>query len=323
LVLDFSFIFVVLKNIPLIMENNTQPVKSGKSTGLLILLIIIIIGLGAAIVILYTKVKNTEVDLSGVTEMKVEIENQKNDLTLQLQNLATEYDSIKTNNDTMRAKLDEQKLRIKGLLSLNASNIEKIRLYKKELETLRHIMRSYIVQIDSLNTRNKYLVAENFEVRSKLQAATNNNIALKQEKDDLSSKVKKASVLQAKNIQVQLLNKRGKEKANLKRITKIKTAFTLRENSVIPAGPRMVYIRILRPDNVMLTAPEEGVFDYQGEKLAFTAKREVEYENKDIEMCIYWDNNNQLIVGKYSLEIYSEGNLIGISSFEVEKGGLW
>ena len=60
--------------------------------------------------------------------------------------------------------LEKERTRIVKLLSINASNVQLIKKYKSEITTMREIMKSYIVQIDSLNTRNKILVAENTEI---------------------------------------------------------------------------------------------------------------------------------------------------------------
>ncbi|HQH41095.1 MAG TPA: hypothetical protein PK825_05070, partial [Bacteroidales bacterium] len=75
---------------------------------------------------------------------------------------------------------EAQQDRIKKLLAINATNVEKINLYKKELVTLREIMKSYIVQIDSLNRRNMQLVEENEEVKERLDQARKSNEELTQ-----------------------------------------------------------------------------------------------------------------------------------------------
>ena len=64
--------------------------------------------------------------------------------------------------------LQKQKNKIVQLLSVNASNVQLIKKYKSEITTMREIMKSYIVQIDSLNTRNKMLVSENTEIKQQI-----------------------------------------------------------------------------------------------------------------------------------------------------------
>jgi flagellar basal body-associated protein FliL len=299
------------------MEDNSM--NNSKNRGLTILLVVLIFILLGALAVMYSKYTDQQNSLGSMGDMQKEIESQKNDLTKQLTNMLTQYDSMKTNNDTINTKLEAEKSKVKKLLSLNASNVEKIRLYKKELETLRTIMRSYIVQIDSLNQKNQKLAYENVDVRGKLDKARNENLQLTDQKEKLTSKVKVASVITAKDIMVTSLNKRSKEKAKASRVAKIKVCFTLRENNVAEAGSKIVYVRISRPDNQLLVSPDNGTFNFQGQPINYTARREVNYENKDVDLCIFWDNNGQLPAGNYTVDIFSEGNLIGSTTFALEK----
>ena len=248
---------------------------------------------------------------------KEALEDQKQSLSKELKDMNVEYDALKTDNDSMNHKIEDQQKKIKGLLAVQASNIEKIVLYKKELGTLRDIMKSYIVQIDSLNKRNEVLVEENQDVKSKLSDARTKNETLSQEKDDLSSKVDQASTLSAKNITTLALNKRGKETEKVDRVVKLKACFTIRENAIAKAGTKTVYIRLTRPDNMVLATSEQNTFDYEGQNVVYSEKRDVEYENKDVDMCIFWDNQNNLIPGAYSVDIFTDGKLIGSSTFSL------
>jgi len=81
------------------------------------------------------------------------------------------------------------------------------------------------------------------------------------------------------------------------------------------AGYKTVYLRIQRPDSIILSGPEAVVFPVDETKLVCSAKREVEYLNKDLDMCIYWNNDGSLIPGKYNVYLYLEGYQIGQSSF--------
>ncbi len=247
------------------------------------------------------------------------IEERKTELEGELMNLHDEYDNLKTTNDSINIKLEEEQEKIQRLLSLNRSNAQKIKLYSKELTTLREVMRSYIVQIDSLNRRNQFLMAENVEVKNKLKDTETKKQELEEEKENLTNKVSMASILNAKQIDVVPMNRRSKEKYKINKIEKIKTCFTLRENPIIEPGIKTVYLRIERPDNVVLSNSDAELIQIGDDQLAYTASRDVTYENKDVDMCIYWDNaNDQLIDGSYEIYLYESGNLIGNSTFELK-----
>ena len=201
---------------------------------------------------------------------------------------------------------------------MQASDAEKIRKYKDELETLRKVMRSYIVQIDSLNTRNRALTEENVQVKEQLTTATTQNVVLSEELEINKTQVQLAKVLSAKNIAVEPQNKGGKANTKVNKVTKIKVCFTVRENAVAAAGSKDVFLRIIRPDEVVLPAGAGETFDFKGEQVIYSAKRQLEYENKDIDMCIFWDKNADLIAGTYTIILYSEGYEIGSASFTLK-----
>lgn len=297
------------------MENNleTKP-KSGK--GLTILLTIIALILLAAVVVLFYRLNDTK---KQANETEKYLETQKKSLTTELQDLIGEYDNLKGNNDSLNTKLSEQQEKIKKLLSYQASNVQKITLYEKELKTLREVLKSYIAQVDSLSNQNQQLVKENTDVKGKLDVARDENTKLSVEKEDLSSKVQKAAVITASNIAVTPLNKRGKDEDKSTRITKIKVCFTLRENAIAAAGTKDVFIRITRPDDMVLAYSESDVFTFQGEQIVYSAKRQVEYDNKDLDVCIFWDNNNKIITGTYTVDIFTDGALIGTTKFTIKK----
>jgi FtsZ-binding cell division protein ZapB len=246
------------------------------------------------------------------------VEEQKNSLAKDLNNMMVEYDNLKTNNDSMNMKISVQQDHIHKLLQIQASNLEKIRLYKNELVTLRTVLRSYIVQIDSLNQRNQILSSENKDVKGRLSEAQKSNEKLAFEKENLSSKVKTAAVLSAKNISVVALNKRGKDTDKANKTAKLRTCFTLRENSVADAGAKTIYLRILRPDRSVLTSSQDNVVRANGAEITYSSRREIEYDNKDVDMCIYWDNNDNLPQGTYFIELYAEGKMIGSSTFALK-----
>ncbi|HEX3009124.1 MAG TPA: hypothetical protein VHO90_16090 [Bacteroidales bacterium] len=297
------------------MENSFEnKPKSGK--GLTILLTIIALILLSAVVVLFYRLNDTK---KQATETEQYLETQKKSLTNELQDLIGEYDALKTNNDTLNQKLTEQQDKIKKLLNVQASSIQKIRLYEKELKTLRDVLKSYIAQVDSLTTKNQQLIQENVDVKSRLDVARDENVKLSTEKDDLSSKVQKAAVITTSNIAVTPLNKRGKDEDKSTRITKLRVCFTLRENAIAPAGSKEVYIRITRPDEMVLAYSESDVFEFQGQQIVYSAKRQVEYENKDLDVCVFWDSNATLIVGTYTVDIFTDGALIGTSKFTIKK----
>lgn len=317
-----TFVNINRKSNNLIMENTenqvsgTGPRNIKSNKGLTILLSIIILALVALSIVLYTRNKQQKAES---TELQQVLEEDKKSVQKELQDLLGEYDGLKTTNDSMNRMIAGQQEKIKKLLNINAVNAGVIAKYRKELTTLRDVLKSYIAQVDSLNTRNQALVQENVEVKTNLEQARNENLRINQEKDQLSSKVQKAAVITTSNIVVTPLNKRNKEENKVKNMLKLRVCFTLRENAIASAGTKTVYLRITRADGQVLAYSSSDVFDFQGQQIAYSAKREVEYDNKDIDVCIFWDNNNQLSVGTYTIDLFTDGNLIGSTKFDIKK----
>jgi uncharacterized phage infection (PIP) family protein YhgE len=209
--------------------------------------------------------------------------------------------------------------KIKKLLRYQAGDAEKIKKYREELETLRKVMRNYIVQIDSLNTRNKLLSSENTEIRQQISQVRSTNTELSKVKEELSAKVDVASIIQAKNIAAVSLNKKRKETTRINLLDKLRICFTLRENPLAQAGQKDVYMRVIRPDSLVVTSSPDNLFEYKGNKIIYSATRQVDYMNQDIEVCIFLDNNGDFVVGNYSVELYLADNIIGRTNFMLSK----
>jgi len=247
---------------------------------------------------------------------------EKANLALELDNMIQEYDDMKTDNDSLNVQLQMEQDKIKQMLDevrrVKATNIQLIAKYKKELGTLRKIMRGYIVQIDSLNTLNIHLMDENVKVKQQYTQAKQDYESLSEKTDDLSEQVEIASVIQTENLEAIAINVRSKEVTKAKKVDKFKVCMTLDENPIASPGLKDVFVRISRPDELVLASSADDLFTVNGEQFVFSAKRQVEYQNVDIDLCIYWQNNQELLSGTYLVDVYTEENLIGSTSIDLK-----
>lgn len=295
-------------------ETNHSP-KSKASLLMLITIILLVISNLFFIYKFYTMRKDkvyVQVELKNTENEKLQIEEQLKDMLYQ-------YNTLKTDNAKISAELDQEKNKIKELLdeikNIKSANAYQINQYKKELRTLREIMRSYIVQIDSLNTRNKLLTEENRKVKTDFQKVVTEKEDLYQKKQELEQKVEIASTLRAINIASIAVNDKAKEVSRAKRASKIRVCFTLTENAIVKPGNRFVYIRIARPNKEILPNPEGDFFTFMEDSILYSAKREIDYQNKDVDMCIYWSNDGSLTAGVYNVDIFCDGKQIGSDTF--------
>lgn len=253
------------------------------------------------------------------TEIQNQLIAEKDTIASNLKNIMYEYAVLETDNETIKQKLAEEQERAAKLYDelrkVKQVSYSKIKEYQKELGTLRAIMKDMVKEIDSLNTLNQQLIAENIKVRQEFTMSQKTVETLEKRTEELSSTVSKGSVIRVRDIIPLPINRRGNEVTRASRVEKIQTCFTLSENSIAKAGNRRVYIRILGPDGFILAKSNTDLFEFDGERIVFSASREVDYQNRDVEMCIFYDNNGELISGKYQVTIYLDGYMVGVGEF--------
>ncbi len=246
-----------------------------------------------------------------------EISAQKDSIQTELNHMVAGYDSLKTDNDTLNQNLTIARTRVRDLLTeveqTKRISFEKITMYQKEVTTLRGIMRDYIVQIDSLNRKNQMLLAENQEVKEQYKRSETEKQQLNQEKSELEQNLQRAAMLEARDLTVTGLNDRNKETKFAKRSDLIQVNFTLSKNITAKRGAKNIYIRIMRPNQLLLSKSPDDLFKFEDLKIQFSAMREVNYEGNELPVSIYWDNKGEpeLTPGEYDIAIFADGNNIG------------
>ena len=287
--------------------------KNKTSKGIVVLLIIVVLGLAAAIGVMLSKLSDQRKDAAEKQEI---FESYRISLERDLTDLQGQFGELQTNNDSLMTLAGEQQERITRLLAIQADNTYRIRLYQNELETLRGVLRSFVVQIDSLNQSNEALRSERIELTRNLAAERTQRERITEERDRMTSTVQLAQILSAADIVVTGLNNRGRETPRVRNVDKLQICFTVRENPVAAAGDRIFYIVIIAPGNRPLTNAANSSFQMQNnEFIVYTDRRDMTYENRDIDFCIYTDNNGRLTEGNYTIRVYCDGYLVGSSTF--------
>ncbi|MBO5720467.1 MAG: hypothetical protein IKU59_02960 [Bacteroidales bacterium] len=259
---------------------------------------------------------------------QVAIEEERRALEAEYANLAFEYDQFEgskmyINNDTLIKQLENEKLKVQRLLeelrTTKASNAQRIEELKKELSTLRSVMKGYLIQIDSLNSLNQRLEKENKIVTSKYQEATKTATMLQKDKEELTHQVTLASKLDAVAISVKTLNRREKETSKIGKIEHIKINFSIAKNITAKPGERFVYARIVKPDNDVLIKNRADVFSYEDSEINYSIKKLIAYDSEETPVDMYWKVEEFLDAGTYRVEIFADGDMIGKKSFTLEK----
>ncbi|MCC8198149.1 MAG: hypothetical protein LIP06_06105 [Tannerellaceae bacterium] len=281
----------------------------------MIVLVLIIAGGGYYI---FHQKKQMEDLVQGFELDKEALEDEFNELSLQ-------YEGYKfsVSNDSLVALLTTEQEKVQRLLeelrTVKATNSRRINELNKELATLRRIMRGYVIQIDSLNRENEQLKVEKQQAVRQYQQAASTAAQLTKEKEKLTERVTMASRLDATAISVTPVNGRGKTVKKIKQMEQFVVNFTLAKNITAPVGEKMIYVRIMKPDDDILLKSRGDMFPFEGKEIHYSMKRMVEYDGEELPVTMYWNIEEFLSPGTYRVDIFADGNLIGRKNFELDK----
>lgn len=282
----------------------------GGSSKTLITVLVIVAAILAAILIYVTVSKGML-----VKELKIE----KADLTEQIVNLQQDFATLSSDYDSINSQLDSSREEISQLVEriqkTEATNRAKIRQYEKELGTLRSIMRNYIVQIDSLNTLNHKLTVDAAKARRETASVKKANAELQKTVEDLSEKVQTGSIVLGRNIKAVAHNKNSKVVDRSSATVRILTTLTLSENNLAEKGAFRVYVAITDPSGTLLTNSESRTCVLNGEEIATSASREIDYEGNEIDLSIFFNSDAPFSKGIYNVQIMSERSVLGSTQF--------
>jgi len=249
---------------------------------------------------------------------------EKDSIASELTRMASGYDSLRSQNDSLNQTISYAQTKVKDLLSevdqVKNVSYQQITKYRQEVTTLRDIMRNYIIQIDSLNQKNQRLMADISDVKQEVTDVKSANQQLESDKKKLEQTVNLAAQMEATDLKATGITAKGKEQIKASKIEKVKIDFILSKNLTAKRGAKNIYVRIQRPDQILLMKSDKDIFRFEDMKIPYSVMREVEYEGSDVPVSIYWDNSNEspLIPGKYTVDVFADGRNIGTTVFEVK-----
>lgn len=293
-------------------NTNTQNSKNRRNNIIVIALSVILV---VMIVLFFMQRRQNQMVIGDIRA-------EKDSIQQELTQIVAGYDLLKTENDTINEQLFLAQNKVRDLLveveQTKRVSYEKINEYQKQVTTLRGIMRDFVVQIDSLNKRNEQLMAENTQVKEQFKQSEMEKQQLTEEKDNLQKNLQRAAQLEARELIAEGLNSRSKETKFAKRTEKIRISFVLGKNITSKRGPKNIYVRIMRPDQLLMTKSPNDLFQFEDLKIPFSAMREVNYEGQDLPVAIYWDNigESELMIGTYTIDLFADGNNIGTTTIE-------
>jgi hypothetical protein len=308
---------------------STAPTGEKKKKGevFYLLLILLLLGSNGALGWMWWKDKGS---FKIITIEKETVAKDAEIVKQELIALGAQYENLKVSNKAMQAEIDSKKDEIANLqieLEKNKDNVYILAKLKKEAQTLRGIMQHFVVEMDSLHTLNKTIIADREKMRGELIVEKEINIQLTKEKTELQNTVNIASMLKAVGLSASGIDekkggKKESETKKAKRTDKIKISFFIAENIVAKQGDRVVYARIISPDGKEITPADDSthVFKFGKSRGYWAAKKAVHYYNENTAVTLYANakQGDLFINGKYIIEINTDGATIGNTTLELE-----
>ncbi|MDX1444754.1 hypothetical protein [Lishizhenia sp.] len=249
------------------------------------------------------------------------------DLKQDFQTMLDTYDEMVEFDASLKDSIDIQKARIESLMEDLKTNkrrsYREINKLKTENKTLRKIMKGYLVQIDSLNTLTGTLSDRLVETETRLSTTEQERDLYAQTAAQNEQLVKEGSKLSAYNFKTYAyrytINGSPDETNRARRADGVKSEFTLGENKIAMAGNKTVYMQVIDPNGKVIYAKANNTFDANGTTLIYTDKREINYQQKEIDMAVVHNlQGRELEKGNYTVKIFADGTVIGTDSFTLK-----
>lgn len=265
---------------------------------------------------------------ANLNKLVSEKDKEKTALQKELDSVVVEHNKIKTAYGTLSNSLKAKD----SVIQANAVEIKKLldtqweyNKIRKKLELLQKVAQGYVRQMDSLYTVNRELQAENEKISEDYKNEQTKNKSLVKDKEELSEKMTQAAVLKAYGVTVIPIKLKGGQKEQptdkASRTDRLKICFTIAENSLIKTAKKIIYVRITRPDNVVVTKTRYDTFVYNGQTIPYSLREDIDYKGQAMNLCVVWtkkDTDKPAMKGKYTITINSEDKEIGDGSFELK-----
>lgn len=230
-----------------------------------------------------------------------------------------ESNRIRFSNDSLIWRLDREKARVKRLLEelRNRKNIDALTIdsLQEELKNLRSNIKIYQSAIDSLDRENKLLKAEKDDALLRYQKVSQEASQLQKDNHELNEKVSLAARLDASEIEIWTLNKRGRKTNDKDKVARLKINFVIGRNAMASHGEKKVYVCIKKPDGSTLVKDRSNTFSVDGRECYFSLQQIIDYTGNSEKMYFTWNVEEYLPQGVYQVNIYADSLLLGGQTF--------
>lgn len=287
---------------------------------LLITVLVLLVGAIGALVYLNYHQRNEMQELVEIIEIE------KEELQEEYENLAIEFDGysqMDIQNDSLQDLLYREQQRVQDLLEelriTKVTNARRISELKKELATVRTVLKDYVRQVDSLNATNARLTEENIIVRAENEQVKTENTQLTNLNTQLTETVTRAAMLELTDCTCTMLNKNDRKTRMVSQVTKLQFDYTIAKNITCERGLKDLYVRVITPNGVLMNEAENKRFPFESDSIAYSITQQFEYSGEQYMGTVYLPITEEVEQGFYTIDFFCDGNLIGSYPIQVRK----
>ncbi len=287
---------------------------------LLITVLVLLVGAIGALVYLNYHQRNEMQELVEIIEIE------KEELQEEYENLAIEFDGysqMDIQNDSLQDLLYREQQRVQDLLEelriTKVTNARRISELKKELATVRTVLKDYVRQVDSLNATNARLTEENIIVRAENEQVKTKNTQLTNLNTQLTETVTRAAMLELTDCTCAMLNKNDRKTRMVSQVTKLQFDYTIAKNITCERGLKDLYVRVITPNGVLMNEAENKRFPFESDSIAYSITQQFEYSGEQYVGTVYLPITEEVEKGFYTIDFFCDGNLIGSYPIQVRK----
>ena len=292
------------------MEKN----KSQNSKIIIGLLIVLLAGsLG------YTYYSNTK-----ATEMEVFLNEEKDEIQKELNQIIFQYDEAIAENSSMSEELQVERDQIvkfrDSVSNLKQTNKSIIRRYRRQIATLEASKKELLKEYELLKSENEGLVKVIDSTNSFIEDQNKKLDTLNQANSDLSGKVAVGAMLKVNSVKAIAMRKRNN--GQLKATTRARSTdalrvnFTIAENLLTESGDQNVYVQLLSPSGAVLNDSGKVMLNDGNTEINYSDTTIVNYVNEKLDVITLIEVDKKTMAkGTYTTNIYLEGRFVGVGKF--------
>jgi hypothetical protein len=280
------------------------------------ILAVLLVGALALNFVRENNLKNTNARLMVAYSQLDSIGNEMDSKILQIEQLGGNVEELTTIRDSLELEKE-------SLLEARTRSNKQISDLRNRVEGYRELLVMKDVEISELKKVNQTLVVENKELKTERNVLNQTLRDVEKTKEQLTEKVQIASRLEAEHISVAALNDRGRAREDefrARQVSRLQVKFNIAKNDVAPVSGKEILMRIIDDNGNVLfdVARGSGTFELDGKETFYTEKQEILFDNSRQEVNFLYEKGSEYLPGRYVMELYTDGYLMGRKSFRVK-----